>query len=192
MIGILLAAGFSKRFGAANKLLQPISDGRMLALAAAENLIKAIPLSIAVLRPDNKILADALQNAGLKIVFCSAHEQQMADSLAVAIRHSASYPESADGFVITLADMPYINPLTISAVAKDIATGRTITVPTYHGQRGHPVGFAAKFRDELAKLKGDEGARSIIKRYADEVHLLECDDAGIITDIDTPDDLISN
>lgn len=66
MIGILLAAGFSRRFGIADKLLQILPDGRPMAVAAAENLIKAIPLTIAVLRPDNKGLAELLENTGLK------------------------------------------------------------------------------------------------------------------------------
>jgi len=189
MIGILLAAGFSRRFGAADKLLQAMPDGRLLAVAAAENLIQAIPLTIAVLRPDNKVLAALLRKAGLKTVFCT--EQEMADSLATAIRYSANFAEASDGFVIALADMPYIKPLTISAVAHEICAGAAIAMPDYQGQRGHPVGFSAKFRDELEKLKGDEGARAIVKRYADQVHLLPCEDAGIITDVDTPADLVA-
>jgi molybdenum cofactor cytidylyltransferase len=189
MIGILLAAGFSRRFGAADKLMQAMPDGRLLAVAAAENLIQAIPLTIAVLRPDNKVLAALLRKAGLKTVFCT--EQEMADSLATVIRYSANFAEASDGFVIALADMPYIKPLTISAVAHEIRAGAAIAMPDYQGQRGHPVGFSAKFRDELEKLKGDEGARAIVKRYADQVHLLPCEDAGIITDVDTPADLVA-
>ncbi len=46
-----------------------------------------------------------------------------------------------------------------------------------------------KYKDELQNLQGDEGARSLIKRYQSEVQLLECDDAGILADIDTPEDL---
>lgn len=197
MIGILLAAGFSRRFGSSNKLLQTLPDGRQIGLAAAENLIQAIPLTIAVLRPDNKELAALLRNAGLEIVFC--HAQEMADSLSAAIRHSANFAEAGfnktdfaetnGGYVIALADMPYINPLTISTVAQEIRTGAAIAVPTYQGQRGHPVGFSARFRSELEQLSGDEGARSILKRHAHEIKLLVCDDAGILADIDTPADL---
>ena len=192
MIGILLAAGFSRRFGPSNKLLQTLPDGRQIGLAAAENLIQAVPLTIAVLRPDNKELAELLQNAGLEIVFC--HAQEMADSLSTAIRYSANFVDNSSnktsaGYVIALADMPYINPLTISKVAQEISAGAAIAVPTYQGQRGHPVGFSVRFRNELEQLSGDEGARSILKRHADEIKLLACDDAGILADIDTPADL---
>jgi molybdenum cofactor cytidylyltransferase len=190
MVGILLAAGFSRRFGAADKLLQPLPDGRPIALASAENLIKAIPVSIAVLRSENKVLAELLSSAGFKVVFCNENDQEMADSLVKAIRFSANFEAANDGFVIALADMPYIATSTISAVANKLSSsGASIVIPTYNGQRGHPVGFAARFRSELENLHGDEGARSIIKRYPNEIELLPCDDPGILADIDTPADL---
>jgi len=189
MIGILLAAGFSRRFGAADKLMQTLPNGRLMAVAAAANLIEAIPLTIAVLRPDNKELADLLENAGLKIMFCNTQETQMADSLSAAVRYSAQLDVSGDGFVIALADMPYIKPHTISAVARELKAGAAIVAPVFQGKRGHPVGFSAKYRHELEQLTGDEGARSILKRHADQIKLLECNDSGILTDIDTPEDL---
>ena len=189
MIGILLAAGFSRRFGVADKLLQPLPDGRLIAMAAAENLIQAIPTCVAVVRAENKVLAQLLADKGFELVFCDDNKPEMADSLASAIRFSAGFAQAADGFVIALADMPYIKAETILAVAAQLNAGASIVIPTYLGQRGHPVGFSAKFRHELESLQGDEGARSIIKRHANEVTLLACDDAGILADIDTPADL---
>ncbi len=189
MIGILLSAGFSRRFGVADKLLQPLPGGRLIAMAAAENLIQAIPTCVAVVRAENKVLTQLLADKGFKLVFCDENKPEMADSLATAIRFSASFAEAADGFVIALADMPYIKAETIRAVAAQLNAGASIVIPTYQGQRGHPVGFSAKFRLELESLHGDEGARSIIKRHANDVTLLACEDAGILADIDTPADL---
>jgi molybdenum cofactor cytidylyltransferase len=189
MVGILLAAGFSRRFGTADKLLQTLPDGRPIALAAAENLIKAIPLTIAVLRPENTALANLLENAGLKIVFCGTQDMEMADSLSAAVHYSAQFNESSTGFVIALADMPCIKPDTISAVAHELNAGAAIVAPAYLGKRGHPVGFSAKFRTELEQLTGDEGARAILKLHADQIQLLECNDPGVLADIDTPQDL---
>lgn len=191
MIGILLAAGFSRRFGVADKLLQILPDGRPLAVAAAENLIKAIPLTIAVLRPDNKELADLLENAGLKVVFCDAQKTDMADSLSAAVHSAAQFNEPSAGFVIALADMPYIKPQTIEAIAHALDAGAAIVAPVYLGKRGHPVGFSARFRNDLEQLTGNEGARAILKRHADQIKLLECNDPGILADIDTPQDLIA-
>ena len=189
MVGILLAAGFSLRFGSTDKLLQRLPDGRPIALVSAENLIKSIPVSIVVLRPENKALAELMLNAGLNIVLCSENDEEMADSLATGIRFSANFEAANNGFVIALADMPYIQTETIIAVANKVADGASIVIPVYQNQRGHPVGFSAKFRGDLESLQGDEGARSIIKRYTHELELLPTDDAGILLDIDTPNDL---
>lgn len=189
MIGILLSAGFSRRFGSADKLLQKLPDGRPMALASAEHLVQAIPESIAVLRAENKALATLLVNAGLKVIFCNENEQEMSDSLIAVIRYSSSFEAAKDGFVIALADMPYIRSETIRAVANEVAGGASIVIPIYQNQRGHPVGFSAKFQNELEGLQGDEGARSIIKRYPNEIYLLPTSDAGILADIDTPADL---
>lgn len=189
MVGILLAAGFSRRFGAGNKLLHCLPDGTPVGLASARNLIRAVPLSIAVVRPENAELAALLRQAGMQVLTCTEQEQEMADSLSAAVCFSAGFAESAGGFVIALADMPFIDPLTIVAVADKLGAGASIVVPAYQGQRGHPVGFAARFRPELESLRGDEGARSVLKRHQQEIQLLECSDAGILADIDTPADV---
>ena len=191
MIGILLAAGFSRRFGLADKLLQCLPDGQIIAIVSAKNLINAVPSSFAVVRPENKKLAKLLKNTGLEVIFCHEHDQQMADSLVTAIQASGNSIAANDGFIIALADMPYIQAATISAVAAKVIAGASIVIPTYQNQRGHPIGFAAKFRNDLENLQGDEGARSIIKRYPNEVVLMACDDAGILQDIDTAADLIN-
>ena len=189
MIGILLAAGFSRRFGAEDKLLQPLPDRRLIAVAAAEHLIQAIPSCVAVVRAENKVLAEMLISRGFKLVFCDESKPEMADSLATAIRFLAKFAEADGGFVIALADMPYIKAETIRAVAGRFGNDASIVIPTYQGQRGHPVGFAGKFRHELESLQGDEGARSVIKRHANDVTLMACEDAGVLADIDTPADL---
>lgn len=190
MVGILLAAGFSRRFGPSNKLLQPLPDGTLIAQAAAKKLIEAIPTSVAVVRSENKLLADLLEDEGLKVCFCSDHDTEMANSLSVAIKFASGFSGSNDGYVIALGDMPYIDSQTILAVASKLTEGASIVVPTHQGKRGHPVGFSAKYRAELESLEGDEGARSIIKRYPDGITFLELGDAGVLVDIDTAADLI--
>jgi len=111
----------------------------------------------------------------------------MADSLATAVKSTSAAAPA--GFVIALADMPFIRSTTIEMVAQNLACGSAIAMPTYQGQRGHPVGFSARFRSELENLHGDEGARSIIKAHSAEVQTFACDDAGILADIDTLDDV---
>lgn len=189
MIGILLTAGFSRRFGDDDKLMHTLPNGMAIAVASAQHLIASLPLSVAVVRPENTVLAAQLRAVGLHVAFCPATANTMADSLVCAVRYSAQLTLENEGFIIALGDMPYIQSATIDAVKQAIKSGAEIAIPTYRGQRGHPVGFAAKFRAELEQLTGDEGARAIVKQHADIVNLIACDDAGILADIDTPADL---
>jgi molybdenum cofactor cytidylyltransferase len=140
-------------------------------------------------RPENEALADLLQDAGLKVFFCREQDTEMADSLSTVVKYSAAFSEASDGFVIALADMPYIDSQTTTAIASKLSEGASIVVPKYQGTLGHPVGFSAKFRAELENLHGDKGARSILQRYPDKIFFFECADSGVLTDIDTPADL---
>jgi molybdenum cofactor cytidylyltransferase len=190
MIGILLAAGFSRRFGADDKLMQRLPDGRIMAVAAAQPMVDALPCCIAVVRAENPSLADALKALGMHVVYCRHSAKVMADSLVTGVQHAGGLQSDNKGFVIALADMPYISAQTIGAVANEVMLGADIVQPTYYGQRGHPVGFSIKYQEDLLRLKGDEGARSIIQQHKEQLKLLSCDDAGILADIDTPDDLM--
>jgi molybdenum cofactor cytidylyltransferase len=59
------------------------------------------------------------------------------------------------------------------------------------GARGHPVGFSAACRDALLDLKGNQGAASVVHAHAaiNSVAYVDVTDEGIVTDIDTLEDL---
>lgn len=178
--GLLLAAGAGSRFGA-NKLLYPLVDGRAIGISAARCLVQGLPRSLAVVRTGDKELARQLQEEGLVVVFCREAAQGLGHSIACGVAASAD----AAGWVMALADMPYIRSATFAAVAGAIERGAAIAVVEFNGQRGHPVGFAAEFRAELLQLRGDTGARSLITRNAKRVVRISVDDPGVVRDIDT-------
>ena len=186
--GILLAAGRGTRFGG-DKLLAALPLGALdapagtaVGVAAASHLASALPGSIAVVRSGDTVLADALRNAGLGVVECVDADRGMGRSLACG----AMAMSQAGGFVVALADMPWISPSTIRAVADALARGAAIVAPRYRGARGHPVGFGRRHFPALCALDDDAGARSIVAAHSDELTLLDVDDAGIVRDVDTP------
>ena len=85
--------------------------------------------------------------------------------------------------------MPFVRSATIAQVADAIRQSTTMAVPLFGGRRGHPVGFGGAYFEALARLTGDEGARSILRDHAEQVRWLACEDPGILKDIDTPADL---
>jgi molybdenum cofactor cytidylyltransferase len=184
LVGILLAGGTGSRFGSA-KLVHPLADGVAIAAHAARNLLAAIPDVISVVRWGDFPLYEMLEQEGCEVLMSQDAVRGMGASLA----HGVSRMKDADGWVVTLADMPNVSPETIRGVAAALADGALIAAPVCEGRRGHPVGFGAPLREELTALDGDEGARRILEKHAASVRLIDCDDRGVLYDIDRPADL---
>lgn len=184
IVGVLLAAGASSRFGAP-KLLHQLADGNRIGIKSALNLLDALPWSVAVVSPQRVLLKSLLQAAGLHVLECDSAHLGMGESLAFAVRHT---PQAA-GWVVALADMPFIEPATVRLVTRRLADGAALVLPTYRGKRGHPVGFAHHYYAQLAALQGDVGARALVERDAHMAQYVPVNDPGIHLDIDTPADL---
>lgn len=138
-----------------------------------------------MLRPEQLELAGLLQAEGLETVFCAAAVDGMGHSLAAGVSASAD----AAGWVVALADMPFLRADTLRRVAGAVSSGAALAAPFHKGRRGHPVGFSARWRDALLDLVGDEGARAILSAHKADLCAIETDDAGCLRDVDTRADL---
>lgn len=188
VVGILLAAGRGSRFdptGARFKLLQVLPNGEVVASASARALLAAVQRVIAVVRPEDAATASLLRSLGCEVVACANAGDGMAASLVCGVQHS----RDADGWLIALADMPYVQPTTMAALAHAVGQGEAaaIAAPLHEGQRGNPVAFGRAHLQALLALAGDQGARSILKN--NPVNELTVNDPGILQDIDTPSDI---
>jgi molybdenum cofactor cytidylyltransferase len=181
---ILLAAGAGTRFGG-EKLLHPLEDGVAIAAHAARNLLAATPDVIAVVRWGDFPLYDMLEQEGCQVTMFQGAARGMGASLA----HGVGQARSADGWIVALADMPRVPAAIIKEIIASLEGGTLIAVPVHKGERGHPVGFGAALREELLALDGDQGARAVVDRHRDSVQLIECDDPGILFDVDRKSDI---
>lgn len=181
---ILLAAGAGTRFGG-EKLLHPLEDGVAIAAHAARNLLAATPEVIAVVRWGDFPLYDMLEQEGCQVTMFQGAARGMGASLA----HGVGQARSADGWVVALADMPRVPAAIIKEIIVSLEGGALIAAPVHKGERGHPVGFGAALREELLALDGDLGARAVVERHRDSVQLIECDDPGILFDVDRKSDI---
>lgn len=185
--GVILAAGRGERFGG-GKLLATLPSGKTILETTVLAMMAALPSVTVVVRRDPALLRLAEQicrASGALLVVNARADDGMATSIASGVGANAN----ADGWLIALADMPYVQSATMSLVASQIVNASTIVVPTFDKQRGHPVGFGQRYFAQLQQLDGDSGARSILQRHAEHVRLIPVDDVGIVKDIDTRADL---
>ncbi len=181
IVGILLAAGSSRRFGA-DKRLHPLPDGTQMALASARKLAAACARTVVVIRPGDTALETMLAAEGLETVVCPEAAQGMGHSLSCAVAASVE----ADGWLVALADMPYIQPASYRAVLDALQGGASLSRPSCDGQMGHPVGFAAAHLGALLALTGDQGGRAILDAHPAALVVCPVDDSGVLKDIDQP------
>lgn len=180
--GVLLAAGFSTRFGD-NKLLHEIDDRALIAHSAAA--LSPCDRVVAVVRVDDEVLQTVLHVLGVDCVLNPQPERGMGYSIACAVNAT---PDS-DGWCLLPADMPCIMTSTTLQLIAALRTGATLAAPYYQGRRGHPVAFSNRVVDALRALDGDSGARSILEQNAEQLVSIATDDAGVLVDIDTVMDL---
>jgi molybdenum cofactor cytidylyltransferase len=183
IIALLLAAGSATRFGS-DKLSHALPHGVSIAVQSARHLKSEVSRVVAVVRPGSESLVRALSET-CEVVICENAAEGMGASLACAAR--AAGP--ADGYLVALADMPFIRRSSIAAVRDALAGGAPLVAPYFRARRGHPVGIGGQFYDLLLEAKGDEGARALLTENAARLVKIPVGDPGVIRDIDTPGDL---
>lgn len=181
IVGLLLAAGSASRFGS-DKLRHALVHGVPIAVQALRNLQPGVDEVLAVVKPGDA----ALFAAECRTVVCERAAEGMGASLACAARAAGK----RDGYLVALADMPYLRPSSIAAVRQALEDGAALAAPYFRARRGHPVGIAGRFYEELVELGGDEGAKKILALHERELVKIPIGDPGVIRDIDTPADLL--
>lgn len=180
--GILLAAGFSTRFGH-NKLLHTIDAKPVIAYSAAA--LRCCNRIVAVVREDAELQA-CVNALDIECVINGQAERGMGSSIACAVNASLD----SDGWCLLPADMPYVRPSTTQSVIDALAADAELAAPYYKGKRGHPVAISRRFATALSALDGDTGARHIIEQNTGLMTAIDCDDSGVLIDIDVPADIL--
>lgn len=183
--GILLAAGESRRMGRP-KLLLPWGKTTILE-KVVDNYLKArIHELVVVVGANQESIKEILITKPVVIVENAQYQEGMGTSIGKGVQAAT---DQAEGYLIGLGDQPFITSDIIDALITVFLEERPgIALCSYKGEKGHPVIFARKFRQELCELKGDTGGRTIITQHREELACVEIENEAILVDIDTPDD----
>ena len=183
---IILAAGNSSRLGRPKQLLQ-FRGETLISHVVAEAVAADLQPVVVVTGAYHAEMSDALRGLAVALVYNPHWETGMASGIAVGVKEALYLAPSLQAFVVAVCDQPYISAeLFRSLVQQQAVSGKGIIACTYAETQGTPVLFAARYFNELAALRGEAGARQLLKQYPDEVAAVPFPQGKI--DIDTEED----
>jgi molybdenum cofactor cytidylyltransferase len=179
LAAVVLAAGKASRFGS-DKLSarlegEPLLHHAILAARAA---------------PVERVIVVAREGLGLGDWLGSPPVERVpiaSNALSESLQAGIAAAGLVDGAFVFLGDMPRVP----HSVAGQLATAlgdNYAAIPRCNGKSGHPVLLSARSFIDMAALTGDAGAGKLLKARGD-VAFVDCDDPGILQDVDRPEDL---
>jgi molybdenum cofactor cytidylyltransferase len=190
---IILAAGTGSRFGG-GKLLAAWNGGVLLEAAlAAAFAAPARTVTVVTGSEADRVAAAAQAYAGrmgqagrLRIVHAPDYPEGMGASLRAG---AAALPSDAAGVFVFLGDMPRIPRAVLGPLADAVRAGAPAAAPVFEGRRGHPALIGRGLIPALLTLRGDAGARAVLKDLGDRLVQVEAPDDGVLFDVDQRGDL---
>ena len=186
---IVVAAGRASRYrGLQHKLLEGLGPTSVLGMTLRHVLMTRLPLVVVTTAALSEQVARIVALRDVVIVPDASAPDAAAQGLGMGYSIGAGVAARGDagGWLVLPADMPFVRPQTMLAVSAALAE-HPVAYPQFQGQKGHPVGFSAELYSELVALRGDDGAKRVVARFP--AHAVPVDDAGVLFDVDTEDDL---
>ncbi len=180
---VVLAAGLARRMGRQKLLLQ--LQGKPVVRWSVEHVVSHVEDVVIVTGPDESALRQALE--GLTVRFVGNPRPQDGQGTSIAAGVAALKPWTTAA-LIALGDQPRMPAAVVPALLEALRrSGKAIVAPLYQGVQGTPVVFSSEVFAELRALKGDAGARAVVKENPERVELVAFD-LAMPPDVDTPED----
>lgn len=184
---IILAAGSSSRMGRPKQLLQ-YRGKPLLQHTIDEALGTGVEHIVVILGAHAVKIKENIKKKGVTLLENPDHEEGMASGICMGVHYLTNDRENMkEGILIMLCDQPFVNSgLLVRLIKKQQVTGSGIIASSYKGIKAVPAVFHKNVFPELLSLKGDRGAKSIIRKYGKETETIDFPEGHI--DIDTPED----
>lgn len=183
VVGILLAAGESSRMQRPKALLPWGEAPTLVEYQVAQMLAGGCERAIVVCGAVPEVGPIATK-AGATV----AENEQWREGRASSVRAGArEAPPDTEVVVVVSVDQPAPSGVISALLRKMTENPAVIYVPTYKGQRGHPVALPGKHLAELREVQEETlGLRDLVDAYPPiEV---EIDDPIVTADINTAED----
>jgi len=180
---ILLAAGKSKRLKGENKLIKNFK-GKPLINHILSSLIKSKVNKIFIVAgyQNQKIKKIALKSKKITFVINSQYLKGISTSIKCGLKKIS---KKNIGFLIAHADMPLISKTILNTLCSALKSkNKEIFVPVYKKKVGNPLAFKYSMIKSLKKIKGDKGAKKLIRSNKQKVQLVKMKSKSILIDFD--------
>lgn len=186
---VILAAGQSSRLGEPKQLLA-FEGGSLLKQAARTALATGLQPIVVVLGANAAKLENELDGMEITIAHNNNWAEGMATSLHCGLEKATALDPALDSLIFMVCDQPYVTaPLLQQLVSMRASSGKEIVASAYQDNLGTPALFSHRVFPALLELKGDSGARKLLRQYGNEVARVDFPQGHI--DIDTPSDYAS-
>ncbi|MBA3423540.1 MAG: nucleotidyltransferase family protein [Rubrobacter sp.] len=184
VVGVVLGAGKSSRFGAPKQLL-PFGDTTLLGQVVGNANSSALDRVVVVLGRASEELRDSVAFGRARVVDNTAYGTGCASSLLAGMDAAG---EGCEALMLLLGDQPGVRSEFIDLALSEWRRERSwASVTSYRGEPGHPFIFSREAFGELRGLHGDKAVWKLIEAYPERVHEIELD-AALPPDVDTPKD----
>jgi molybdenum cofactor cytidylyltransferase len=183
---ILLAAGASSRLGKPKQLLS--YEGKTLLQHGIQQAVAtgATPI-IAVLGANADFLIKETAYHGIEVILNPQWNEGMASSIRCGIKYLQDRKPDVHAAIIMVCDQPYVTTQLLNDLVENYqATRKPIVASSYANIQGTPALFDKTIFAALLELKGDVGAKKIMKENPGMVELVNFPLGNI--DIDTKED----
>jgi molybdenum cofactor cytidylyltransferase len=168
------------------KLLLSLGDKPMIAVVVDQLDEGPLDEVIVVTGCDGTAMRQALAGRNVRFVNNPGDNDEMLQSVRCGL---TAVRGDARGVMVVLGDQPTVTADVVTQLVHVFRKDpRGIVVPTYGGQRGHPLLFAASYGDEILTRYDGQGLRGLLEAHRDEVREVAMKTSAILDDVDTPDD----
>lgn len=179
--GLILAAGESRRMGFPKALLTYRGETFLDRLIASLGS-HCDPVIVVLGCRADEVRAGLRLREGVRFTVNERFTAGQFSSLRCGLR---AVPPESEGVLFTLVDHPLVSAETVATLITD--RGAAVSIPRYHGRRGHPVFVSRNLIGEFLLSPEECQAREIIDRHADAIRYVDVEDPGVVEDIDTPE-----
>ena len=183
---IMLAAGASARLGRPKQWL-PYKNNTLLQHSVDAALASCAKAVVVVLGSGSETNQHEITGDKVQVVTNTEWKEGMASSIRCGIKKMRAIHPMADGGILMVCDQPFVTPALLNElVAAHQKTGKPVVACGYDDTFGPPVFFHHTLFDELLQLKGDIGARRVVRQHADLAEIIPFPEGRF--DVDTEKD----